>query len=131
MLLVACPISGGGRAFSAIPAVFERPTQSEKAQDTRAELPPRDFHHPDGGSRHRLLGYQIVLLTLLGGLAAGAAGFFGGPLVLDGRGLGRFGGLLVVGAGLTLCAAIWGWTIYGSGWGLFRALVPFGHALFG
>jgi hypothetical protein len=64
--------------------VVDSETQQDQSHYAYADLPPRGVSHSDGGIRHTLLGYQIVFLTLLGSLAAGAAGFFGGPLILDG-----------------------------------------------
>lgn len=61
-----------------------------------------------------LLSYKVVLLTLLGLLAAGVAGRFGGPLALDGRGWrNKFGGWLIVGLGCLGSIILWSWGILG------------------
>ncbi len=59
-------------------------------------------------------------VTFLGGLAAGAAGFFGGPHALDGRGWRRLHGWGLLLSGGLGCFALWGWGLYGSPLALFE-----------
>src|SRR5690606_5621597 len=103
---------GGARGFT---GVVEGEAKGEQAHDTGKELPPAYADHFGSGVRHGSLGYEIGILTILGGLAAGAAGFFGAPLALDGRtsALRRRGRLIVAG-GVLGCCALWSYGLYGS-----------------
>ena len=79
-----------------------------------------------------LLGLKIVFFTLLGGLTAGAAGWFCGPLAFEGprtrhRLLGWCG--LILGA--VGCLMLWGWGLFGNPLALYHRGLDFFRLLFG
>lgn len=100
--------------------VAHRKPQKNQGDYAYADLKPGRDSHLDRRFGHGLLRYKIVFFTLLGGLAAGAAGFFGLPLLIDGRDFRRllgFGVVLVGGFGGLL---LWSYGLYGSAFGYFE-----------
>ncbi len=77
---------GAGSGFIGLSGEIERDKQQSDTRNPNPKLPPRQNHQIIGGRGHGLLGFKIMFFTLLGCLAAGIAGWFGGPLVLNGRG---------------------------------------------
>lgn len=110
---------GGG---GSVAGVHERNPQHNQPDKASPKLPVRDIDDFGSRFRHRLLGYQIVLVSFLGGLAAGAAGLFGFPLARDGRGWrARLGGGLIAAGGISACAMLWSWGLYGGPLGFIDA----------
>jgi hypothetical protein len=112
-----CGIDGG---FGCLSRISEREYQQANTNRSGAKLPPRNDHQVKGRLSHGLLGLKIGFFTLLGGLAAGVAGWFGGPLALDGRGWRRLGGCGLLLSGGLGCFVLWGWGLYDSPLALFE-----------
>jgi len=120
-----------GRIVS-VTGEFKGVNKDAHTDNAQKELPPSQFNQLKGGNRHRFLGLKIGFFTLLGGLAVGAASWFGGPLAFDGRGWQRLWGVGILGAGALGCFAIWGWGLFGSPFALFdRRQLFFGLLLGG
>lgn len=88
-------------------------SQGHSTQDAQAELPSAQHDHLDGRLGAGLLGNKIVLLTLLGGGAAGVAGW-GLALALIGGGWRRWFGSAVCVSFLFVRLTIWSRPVYGS-----------------
>lgn len=125
-------LSGLGGGASRVASIGQSKPYQDNGHKTESNLPLGRGDKAFGGSGHRLLGHQVVLLTILGSLALFIAGWFGGPLVLDGPGLTkRFVGGCILASWALVGAVLWGWGLFGYPLAFFDKSVAFGRVLLG
>jgi hypothetical protein len=120
---------GYGGSLSLSSAIEQGEQQKRSANESQNDLRLSQLKHLTSCFGHRLLSYQVVLLTLLGFGCAGVSAT-GIALVLDSCGWRRdrlFGlGLIVIFS--PLGTTLWGWAVYGHPW-TFWALWGFGDCV--